>query len=76
MDEADFAQLHESMARESALAMRAARAARNAGSARVAGAAERQSGLCADCGEPIPAARLAAIPNAARCVACQSELEE
>lgn len=26
---------------------------------------------CAECGEPIPAARLAACPDAGRCVACQ-----
>lgn len=27
-------------------------------------------GVCAGCGEPIPAARLAALPVADRCVAC------
>lgn len=27
-------------------------------------------GVCADCDEPIPAARLAALPVADRCVAC------
>lgn len=30
---------------------------------------------CRDCGEPIGAARLAALPNAARCIDC-AELEE
>ncbi|EGJ49034.1 TraR/DksA family transcriptional regulator [Desulfocurvibacter africanus] len=27
---------------------------------------------CRECGEPIPAARLAAVPGAALCVGCQS----
>lgn len=31
---------------------------------------------CAACGEPIPAARLQALPGARRCVGCQRELEE
>lgn len=30
---------------------------------------------CARCGEPIPAARRAALPSAERCVACQARLE-
>ena len=32
-------------------------------------------GTCADCGEPIPDARLQAQPFAVRCVACQDRLE-
>jgi phage/conjugal plasmid C-4 type zinc finger TraR family protein len=32
-------------------------------------------GVCTHCGEEIPAARLQVQPAAARCVACQSELE-
>ncbi len=28
---------------------------------------------CEDCGEPIPAARRAALPGVRRCIACQSE---
>jgi len=32
-------------------------------------------GECADCGEPIPYARLAAWPAAQRCVACQARAE-
>lgn len=32
-------------------------------------------GLCVDCGEEIPAARLDADPGAARCLRCQSRLE-
>ena len=30
---------------------------------------------CADCGEPIPAKRLKANPQATRCVECQTEYE-
>jgi len=29
-------------------------------------------GICADCGKPIPEGRLQAIPDAERCVSCQS----
>ena len=32
-------------------------------------------GLCTTCGEPISAARLTALPTAARCVRCQDRLE-
>ncbi|OGB01294.1 MAG: hypothetical protein A3E25_15785 [Burkholderiales bacterium RIFCSPHIGHO2_12_FULL_69_20] len=32
-------------------------------------------GLCADCGDPIPLARLQLAPQALRCVACESLLE-
>ena len=32
-------------------------------------------GSCADCGEPIPLARLKLAPTALRCVACASRLE-
>lgn len=30
---------------------------------------------CEDCGEPISAERLEVLPNAARCIHCQQELE-
>jgi len=30
-------------------------------------------GICERCGQAIPAARLEALPNASRCVACQEE---
>ena len=33
-------------------------------------------GICADCGEPIADARLAAYPTAKRCTACQSAYEK
>jgi DnaK suppressor protein len=32
-------------------------------------------GVCLDCGEDIPAARLHAAPEAPRCIACQEKLE-
>ncbi len=32
-------------------------------------------GVCVDCEEPIPAARLRAKPEALRCIACQREYE-
>lgn len=32
-------------------------------------------GRCADCGKPVPDGRLAARPEAARCVRCQSSRE-
>lgn len=32
-------------------------------------------GLCIDCGTEIPAARLKAAPEAARCIACQEKVE-
>ena len=32
---------------------------------------EGRYGICADCGEPIPAGRLEIIPYATHCVACQ-----
>jgi DnaK suppressor protein len=32
-------------------------------------------GLCTDCGRPVPAGRLEARPEAARCVQCQSKRE-
>lgn len=39
---------------------------------RLAEAAQRgEYGICIDCGERIPAARLEIVPDAERCVACQ-----
>ena len=37
--------------------------------------ADGSYGTCVECGEPIPLARLAANPSAARCIACQERLE-
>ena len=31
--------------------------------------------ICRECGEPIPAARLAVRPGACRCVDCQAEVD-
>lgn len=36
---------------------------------------DNNSGDCLDCGDPIPAARLVAVPNACYCVRCQSAHE-
>ncbi len=36
---------------------------------------DNATGDCEDCGEPSAAARLAAVPNAKFCVACQSSHE-
>jgi len=36
------------------------------------GASETSGGICEDCGDPIPEARLRAMPGATRCVACQT----
>jgi RNA polymerase-binding transcription factor DksA len=36
---------------------------------------EPEYGVCADCGEDIPYARLAASPFATRCTACQERAE-
>lgn len=33
-------------------------------------------GLCVNCGEPISASRLRAVPEAERCIACQTSLED
>ncbi|RMF14195.1 MAG: TraR/DksA family transcriptional regulator [Candidatus Dadabacteria bacterium] len=32
--------------------------------------------VCLDCGEPIPAGRLAVVPTAVRCLGCQRAHEE
>lgn len=36
---------------------------------------DNDSGDCQNCGDAIPVARLAAVPNARYCVACQSKHE-
>jgi len=33
-------------------------------------------GLCEDCGQPVPSARLLAVPLAKRCLACQTQVEQ
>lgn len=68
MDEADQAQATEAMHRQSALSCVACRCDEDQ---------EYAGGriICRDCGEPIAAARLAILPTACRCVACQEEAE-
>lgn len=38
--------------------------------------AHGESGLCEDCGRPIGAERMAALPTSTRCISCQSEWEQ
>lgn len=67
-DAADRAQEHEERARAEALARAAAPALDQP--FEIEGVR-----VCLDCFEPIPAARLAAYPRAARCVECQGDFE-
>ncbi len=73
-DEADHAQLNalyeqEAQARERML--QDAAAYRRA----LARIAEGTYGACADCGDTIPAKRLAVVPTATRCVRCEEKAE-
>jgi phage/conjugal plasmid C-4 type zinc finger TraR family protein len=67
-DEADRAQIHE----EAFLADALARARRPRGRG-----PDMSDGTprCRECGEEIPAARLARVPDAECCVSCQNERE-
>ena len=65
MDAADVAQQIESAFLGDKLAEQRRRAALDAPGA----------DLCADCAEPIPAARRRALPSAFRCVNCQAYAE-
>lgn len=69
MDEIDVAQLTEAAIRADQIAR--ARQRETVPPVWIDGVA-----CCAECGEPIPAARLAACPDAGRCVLCQAEYEE
>jgi phage/conjugal plasmid C-4 type zinc finger TraR family protein len=65
MDQADIAQESEALYLARCLGAQA----------RAAALAEPGSGICTDCGEPIPAARRRALPSARRCLDCQSFIE-
>jgi len=69
VDVADDAQQAEALYRDAAIAA--------AQESVPAGEQCREHGVivCADCGRPIPAARLAAVPGATRCRECQEEAE-
>jgi len=67
MDPIDAAQAREQDRRDAAL-----HRFRDALAAALDGAA---TGICADCGDPIPPERLAAHPRAARCLGCQTAQE-
>ncbi len=68
MDEADEAQSIEALEREAAIrrVVQRHREPQVVRGGRV---------CCPDCGEEIPAARLAAVPDAVRCVDCQRDRE-
>ena len=38
--------------------------------------AQGKSGVCEDCGRPIGAERLEALPESTRCISCQSQWEQ
>jgi phage/conjugal plasmid C-4 type zinc finger TraR family protein len=68
VDAADEGQLAEALFREEALAA--------VGSAPAAAqVVEDGRVVCAECGQPIPLARLAAMPGATRCRECQDDFE-
>ncbi len=69
MDAADSAQLDSSVYLAAALA-----AVRGPG-AREAQLVAAGRVVCLACGDPIPPARLAAVPGACRCVGCQAEMD-
>jgi phage/conjugal plasmid C-4 type zinc finger TraR family protein len=69
MDDADRAELE--IERELARAL----AARQARAATPEPAPQTGPRPCIDCGEPIPAARLRALPHALRCIDCAADRE-
>lgn len=69
MDDLDRASALETREREAAIA-RARQMGIGIGPAPV-GARD-----CEDCGEPIPQARIDAVPHAERCAFCQREIEQ
>lgn len=74
-DTVDVSQLIEE--RDRAIALHRVRQQLYPERPRIPGAANARPGAteCASCGDPIGAARLAALPAATRCTDCQSSLE-
>lgn len=70
MDDADRAKLREQADRRIALETQRARARESDPPLEIDGVRH-----CVDCGEPIPPARLAARPEAVRCIACKERKE-
>jgi len=70
MDDADRAKTLEMAAREAALNRQRSRAMERDRPLIING--ER---CCRDCGDPIPAARLAARPESVRCLRCKEDKE-
>jgi len=83
MDEIDQAQANDEFFRESAISEHfrkrkdqpLEKAEGPAANGRTTDGAGGREGICIGCGEEIEPARLAAQPNACRCVACQGKFE-
>jgi len=68
MDEIDKAQANNEVYQEAAMQAHFARRKDSGGIPAV-------NGFCEDCCKPIPGARMAANPQATRCIECQTEKE-
>jgi len=73
-DIADLADVEQTRDNENAAVKRELRELRDIEAARER-IAEDEAGICIDCGDEIPFARLQAQPTAARCVPCQERIE-
>lgn len=72
IDPLDHASAVEEMLRNHAIAAHKARIVTN----EVPDEDEEGNRYCVSCGDDIPAARVALVPHAVRCVKCESALEE
>lgn len=63
---------HQELARLSALRLTQRARRLRAALTRIS---DGEYGVCSECGAPIPARRLVAVPDATTCVACQERLE-
>lgn len=68
-DEIDRAQHYDELYREQALAAHFSKLRKSASTS------APFQGECIDCGEPIEPSRLLAMPNAVRCIECQTRKE-
>jgi RNA polymerase-binding transcription factor DksA len=82
MDDIDLAQQNDELFRRQALTAHFNRRSSEYGSILACGEAVSvgrlkpcMSGLCRDCGDEIEPARLAARPDAVRCIDCQTDAE-
>jgi len=74
MDEIDVAQQNEELFRQSALRAHYADRLDTLTAAKGRGTLPRHT-TCCDCGDEIETARLEALPNVIRCIACQTKKE-